>query len=124
MAFHPSKPAGLVSGSLKFLFSSLLPSEATVSAPSDMLALVHLLGLASSPPPSLSLCYLPAAGAHSFLCESGRQRQSFVFLAALCFPLCHQPLPSFFSTSRCDRIELSLTYRKSHPPSLFAFIPS
>lgn len=73
MAFHPSKPAGLVSGSLKFLFSSLLPSEATVSAPSDMLALVHLLGLASSPPPSLSLCYLPAAGAHFFLRESGRQ---------------------------------------------------
>lgn len=81
MAFNPSRPAGLVSGSLKFLLSSLLLSEATVCAPSDKLAHVHLLGLAflSSTSLFLSLCYLTAAD-HTAL--SGRRfSRNFLWLS-------------------------------------------
>lgn len=82
MAFNPSRPAGLVSGSLKFLLSSLLLSEATVCAPSDKLAHVHLLGLAflylSLSLSLLSHCCRPRC----FVCESGRRfSRNFLWLS-------------------------------------------
>lgn len=109
MAFLPSKPAGLVSGSLKFLFSSLILSEATVSAPSDMLAHVHLLDLASSRPQSLSLSlsYLPAAELNAVSVSQGdkflKKFSLGVFLAAR-FPFS----TSFFSISRFDYNTMSV----------------
>lgn len=63
MVFHLSRPAKLVSGSLKFLLSSLLLSKATVSAPSDVLVHVHLLSLLFSTF-TLSICYLTIAHIH------------------------------------------------------------
>lgn len=84
MAFNPSRPAGLVSGSLKFLLSSLLLSEATVCAPSDKLAHVHLLGLAflSSTSLFLSLCYLTAAD-HTALSVSQEDVSPEIFFGFL-----------------------------------------
>lgn len=100
MAFLPSKPTGLVSRSLKFLFSSPLLSEATVSAPSNMLAHVHLLDLASSRPQSPSLSYLPAAE-HKAL--SMIQKDTFsLFSLGVFLPLCHPFLPSSFCASKCE----------------------
>lgn len=121
VAFHPSKPAGLVSGSLKFLFSSLLPSEATVSAPKRHVG--------SCPPArprllssTVSFSLLSPCCRSTLPSPSGRQISLEVLSFSL--PCVSRSLPSSFSTSRCDCIELPLTYRDSHPSSFFAFIPS
>lgn len=118
-AFLHSKPAGLVSGSLKFLlFFSFLLSEATISAQSDMLAHVHLLGLSSSLPPSLSFSVISLL--HSTLLSLWVRTTKFSCpsLVALCFPLC-QP---FLSFQHLDVIAINSPWRHRSRQSSLIFV--
>lgn len=100
-AFHPSKPARLVSGSLKFLLSS--PHFSALKPQFLPQATCWLMSTCSASPPlfnlhsvalslSLSVISLLQSTLPSLLSQEDTFLYKFspcVFLAALCFPLCH-----------------------------------
>lgn len=100
------------------LLSSLL-SEATVSAPSDMLAHVHLLGLSFPPASWVSLCYLPAAKHTAF---PGRHNSPEVFFPCPSGCLVFHP---FLSFPHPHVIAIMSPWRQGNESSLiFVFFPT